>query len=185
MREPCSDRPAPGADEVESEGETVERASRTVEREGRAYVALEAWRGGSGEGLCYFVQLDGPGGEPVEEDDGDLRAPLGPDEDLRVLSEDRLAELLEGATPLTVTERRFRAPDGRLWLAQSVGPVWAEDGVAEGITGVKFTSLQGPLDRVEAAGGHVGRMGRGALVAAWRRARDAGAPTEETSRSET
>lgn len=162
----------------------MERPSRYVEHGGRSYLALEAWRGASGEGLCYFVPVAAPDGAPLEDDEGDRRAPLGPEEGLHDLPRRRLVELLEGAAPLTVTERRFRAPDGRLWLAQSAGPVWAEDGVAEGATGVRFTSLEGPRERVEGEGGHVGRMGTGALVAAWRRARDAVAPPQETSGSE-
>lgn len=154
----------------------VERTARSVERGGDAYLAIEAWRGASRHGLCYFVKLGAPGGSPDADDPGDRRAPLEPSERLVELSEQRLDELLKGAVPLTVTEHRFEAPDGRLWLAQSVGPVWAESGVAEGMTGVLFTSLQGPRVRLEAEGGHVGRTGTGELVAAWRRAREAAEP---------
>lgn len=154
----------------------VERTARTVERGGDTYLVIEAWRGASDHGLCYFVKLTASRGSPDPDDAGDRRAPLAPSERLDDLSERQLDELLDGAVPLTVTERRFEAPDDRLWLAQSVGPVWAESGVAEGTTGVLFTSLQGPRVRFEAAGGHVGRMGTGQLVAAWRRAREA---TEE------
>lgn len=162
----------------------VERATRTVEREGDAYLATEAWRGASHHGLCYFVKLEAPGGAPDPDDTGDRRASLAPSERLDDLSERRLAGLLDGAVPLTVTERRFEAPDGRLWLAQNVGPVWAESGVAEGTTAVLFTSLQGPPIRVEAEGGHVGRAGTGELVAAWRRAREATEPDREGLESE-
>lgn len=163
----------------------VERAGRTVEREGDAYLAVEAWRGASRHGLCYFVKLEVPGGAAPDPDDGgDRRAPLAPTERLDELSEQRLDELLDGAVPLTVTERRFEAPDGRLWLAQSVGPVWAESGVAEGTTAVLFTSLQGPRVRVEAEGGHVGRAETGELVAAWRRAREAAESDREGLESE-
>lgn len=174
--------PPPSADE--SEGDVLKRASRTVEHEGNGYLAVEGWRAASGEGLCYFVRLEAPDGEAADSDEGDLRAPLGADEDLRELSGERLEELLRSAKPLTPTERRFRAPDGRLWLAQSVGPVWAGEGVAEGTTGVKFTSLQGTPERMEAEGGHVNRMGTGALTAAWRRARDTASPAEESSGTE-
>lgn len=163
----------------------VQRTARAVERGDEAYRAIEAWRGASHHGLCYFVKLDAPGGAPDPDDAGDRRASLAPSERLEELSERRLDELLEGAVPLTVTERRFEAPDGRLWLAQSVGPVWAESGgVAEGTTAVLFTSLQGPWVRVEAEGGHVGRTGTGELVAAWRRAREVAEPDREGLESE-
>lgn len=162
----------------------VEREARTVEREGDAYLAVEAWRGAAHHGLCYFVKLETPGGAPDPDDAGDRRAPLAPSERLDELPERRLDELLDEAVSLTVTERRFEAPDGRLWLAQSVGPVWAESGVAEGATAVLFTSLQGPRVRVEAEGGHVGRAETGELVAAWRRAREAAEPDREGLESE-
>lgn len=126
--------------------------------------AREAWRGASGHGLLYLRVEDGS----VEED---RRAVLEPGESLEAASEERLAELWRDAAPLTVTERRFRAPDGRWWLAQSVGPVWSEEGGAAGLSELLFTSLEGAAERFAVPDGHAGRLDQEELAAAWRRGR--------------
>lgn len=145
----------------------MSRGERILEAEGRRWRAVEAWRAGSGLGLLYFLPLDG---EDVAEDDReDRRAALEPDETVGGLDEEELRERLGRATALTVTERRFRAPDGRPWLAQSVGPVWA-DGVASGLTGLLFTALEGAAERASVDGGHAGEMSEGELADRWRRA---------------
>lgn len=147
----------------------------------RSYRAIEAWRGTSGHGLCYFLCLAEDGSPPAESGDGaaegppgdsryDRRAVLAPDERLADLGEDRLRALFESARPLTVTERRFTAPDGRPWLVQNTGPVWADAGVAEGATGLLFTSLAGPRERARIAGGHVERLSEHEIVALRERA---------------
>lgn len=148
----------------------MSRENRVVETGGGRWRAAEAWRGRGGVGLLYFVAL--ADGEPTGDREGDRRASLEPDEQLGDLSKDALLERLEAGTPLTDTERRFRAPDGDLWLAQSVGPVWAEDDVAEGLTGIVFTALEGETRRATGAGGHVGEAGEAELVARWRSAVD-------------
>lgn len=144
-----------------------ERSTRVVEGEERRFRAGLAWRGErSGYALVYFVALDD--GEPGD-DRRDRRAPLGGNRDLRGLSDAELTDLLSAGKPLTATERRFRAPDGRLWLAQSVGPVWADGEPAEGSTGLLFTSLEGPHERLRGPGGHAGELDEGDLADAWRR----------------
>lgn len=137
------------------------RPSRVVEAEGRAWRAMEAWRGRGGHGLCYFLALDD--GTPMAEDRADRRAALEPGERLLALPDERLVALLEESVPLTDTERRFADPDGRIWLAQNIGPVWAEGGVASGLTGVLFTSLEGPLERGSRPSGHVRELSTGEL----------------------
>lgn len=156
-----------------------ERRAREVEAGDARYRAVVAWRGRtSGLGLLYFLAMDGDAPHP--DDRGDRRAPLDPGRSLDDIPEEELAEALEGGTPLTGTERRFRAPDGRLWLAQGVGPVWADEDPAEGSTGLLLTALEGPVRRLEAEGGHPGRMDEGELSDAWRRA----APAEDDGEGE-
>lgn len=145
-----------------------ERTSRTIEAGGRRYRATVAWRGTtSGRGLLYFVAL---GEEGPDDDREDRRVPLGPGRGLEEVSDEELVDLLSDGRPLTGTERRFRAPDGRLWLAQSVGPVWADDDPAEGSTALLFTSLEGEVERLRGPGVHAGRVGEEELRALWRRA---------------
>jgi hypothetical protein len=144
------------------------RGETVMETEGRRWRAVEAWRAESGLGLVYFLPLD-EGAGVAEEDREDRRAALEPGETVEGLEGEALRERLGRATPLTGTERRFRAPDGRLWLAQSVGPVWA-DGVASGLTGLLFTALEGPAGRAIVGGGHAGEMSDGELAERWRRA---------------
>lgn len=145
----------------------MSRGERLLEAAAGRWRVVEAWRAQSGPGLLYFLPLDGD--EVTEEDREDRRAALEPDETVGGLEEETLRERLAGATALTVTERRFRAPDGRLWLVQSVGPVWA-DAVASGLTGLLFTALEGGADRASAAGGHAGEMSKEELADRWRRA---------------
>ncbi len=146
-----------------------DRRERELASGSGRYRAVVAWRGRvSGSGLLYFVAMDGDAPDP--DDRRDRRAPLESGRTLDDIPEEELAEALEGGTPLTGTERRFRAPDGRLWLAQGVGPVWADEDPAEGSTGLLLTALEGPVRRLEAEGGHPGRMDEGELSDAWRRA---------------
>lgn len=151
---------------------------RVIRADGEPWRASVVWRASDGSGLCYF--------RPAEEADpapGDRRARLSAGRTLGEMAEDAVVELLEEAAPLTATERRFRAPDGREWLAQNVGPVWAEEEAAEGATGILFTALDGSAERVRTGGGHVGRMTDGELGDAWRRAAgdDGGRGEEEDS----
>ena len=147
------------------QGETAERRFRT---DGVPWRATVVWRAQDGSGLCYFRAEEGEA--RGEEGAGDRRARLPADRSLGDLNEEELGELLSVAASLTATERRFVAPDGRDWLAQNIGPVWAEEEAAEGATGVLFTALDGAPDRARTGGGHVGRMSEDRLEAAWRRA---------------
>lgn len=147
------------------------RPMREFEAGERRWRVTVAWRAADGAGLCYFTAA----GEDADAGDGtDRRVRLEPGRKLAEVTESELTSLLAEAVPLTATERRFRAPDGRTWLAQNIGPVWAEEDAAEGATGILFTALEGLPSRGETRGGHVGPMGRDELVGAWRRALDSG-----------
>jgi hypothetical protein len=100
---------------------------------------IEAWRTSRGTRLVLVF----PGPE---------RFALEPGLDLDSLDRVALDGLLGSAVGLTATEAAFRAPDGRRWLAQAVGPVWAGSAGAEGIVSTRFTSLDGPLDRFQSMG---------------------------------
>lgn len=133
-------------------------ARREVEGREGPWIALEAWRGRDGRGLCYFLRISDGG--PVGDDRLDRRAVLEPGTTLEEATAAELADLLRGAAPLTPTERRFADARGELWLAQNVGPVWAGREVATGLTGVLFTRLTGrERVRASAPGGHVEGMG--------------------------
>lgn len=148
------DEGASPPDQPRDGGGAADRRPETrFEADGRRWWGIEAWRGSADHGLCYFLPLDDGSVHP--DDRTDRRAVLQPGERLGGLPEERLRELVAEAVPLTDTERRFRDAEGRLWLVQSVGPVWAEGGVAEGLTGVLFTSLEGPLERRARPGGRV------------------------------
>lgn len=149
----------------------MQREEREFTSDGDRWRACVALRGRGGHGLVYFAPLEG---DDVDEDDGrDRRIPLAPGRELSDLEPGDLRAGLRDGTPLTGTERRIRAPDGRLWLVQSVGPVWADRGVAEGLTGLVFTSLEGPPERRTVAGGHAGRMSAEELSERWRAAGEA------------
>ena len=124
---------------------------RELELEGRRWRAIEAWRGRGGRGLCYFAPLED--GALVEDDRADRRASLEPGEEVASLDRGRLESLWSEAAPLTATEQRIRDIEGRPWLAQSSGPVWAEADTAAGLTGLVFTSLDGTGERLEVSGG--------------------------------
>lgn len=145
----------------------MERESRTFDDEEGRWRAVEAWQTSSGSVLLYFLSL-GEDGEPVDDDRRDRRAALEAGRRLADLEEAEMAELRAGGTRLTGTERRFRAPDGRPWLAQSAGPVWADGGVATGTTGVLFTALTGEVRRARTAGGHVCEAPAERVAAWWR-----------------
>ena len=149
-----------------------------MEADGGRYRAVVAWRGReSGHGLLYFVALDGEA--PARDDRRDRRAPLEPGRRLEDLSDADLADRLGEGAPLTETEARFRAPDDRLWLAQSIGPVWADEEPAEGSTGLLFTSLEGEHLRLTGPGGHPGEMAGEELAELWRRAAPAEGESED------
>lgn len=150
---------------------------RTFRADGEPWRAAVAWRAADGSGLCYFRP-----GEDASSGLEDRRARLPADRTLGSLDAEGLEELFREAAPLTDTERRVRAPDGRPWLAQNVGPVWAEEEAAAGATGVLFTALDGSARRLRTGSGHVARMSDAELEEAWRRAagRGSGGGEEDT-----
>jgi hypothetical protein len=138
-----------------------------LEVEGRLYRVSAAWRGPeTGYGVLYFFPSDGA--DEAEGDRGDRRVLLTPEVSLPDLGESSLLLLYDSGRPLTETERRFAAADGRQWLAQSRGPVWAGRSGAEGGSGILFTSLEGKPESLRAAGGHVGEISDEELLARWR-----------------
>lgn len=142
---------------------TGDRFEREFEVEGRIYRATAAWRGPeTGYGILYFFPSD-----VAESDRGDRRALLTPEANLRDLPESSLVTLYDAGRPLTETERRFAPADGRQWLAQSRGPVWAGRSGAEGGSEILFTSLEGEPESLRAAGGHVGEVSDEELSALW------------------
>lgn len=83
---------------------------------------------------------------------GPRRLLLEPGRRIADLASDELAPELAAACDLTATEDVFTAPDGRRWLAQAVGPVWAGAEAAAGLVGTMFTSIDGRYDRFEVHG---------------------------------
>ena len=156
---------------------TGDRFECELEVNGRLYRATVAWRGPeTGYGVLYFFSS-----EAAEGDRGDRRTLLTPERNLRTLGESTLLPLYEAGRSLTETERRFAAEDGRHWLAQSRGPVWAGRSGAEGGSGILFTSLEGEPESLRAAGGHVGEMSDEELSALWSGAAQSQATAEASA----
>jgi hypothetical protein len=157
---------------AEKDLSTAHRFERELEVSGSLFRVVAVWRGEeSGYGILYFFK--------ARADDGstDRRALLMPDTEPDRLDDSRLMELFEGGRALTDTEKRFTAPDGRQWLAQNRGPVWAGR-AAEGHSGIRFTSLEGERETIIAAAGHLGEMPTAELEARWREASQAARPAE-------
>lgn len=143
---------------------TNDRFQRDVTVGGRLFRATVAWVGPeSGYGLLYFFPSD-----EAEGGRADRRALVTPDTDLSTLDESGLVALYDSGRPLTETERRFVAADGRRWLAQNIGPVWADRTAADGGSGILFTSLEDDAESLRAFGGHVGDLSAEELSAALR-----------------
>jgi hypothetical protein len=152
-----------------------ERRLSVADREWRV---SEAWRGASGWGVAYFLCLGAEGPDP--DDRLDRKALLPPDARLDSLSDEELVALHASAAGLTSTERRFADAEGRAWLAQGRGPVWAEADVAAGLTGLLFTALEGPAERVAVADGRAAHLTDSELRARLIVAREAGVGAGET-----
>lgn len=152
----------------------MDRETREFTLDGGRWRAAVARRGAGGHALVYFLPLED--GAPVEDDRRDRRCPLDPGVRLSGLDEAELHAGLRSGTRLTETERRLRAPDGRLWLIQNRGPVWAEGDVAEGTTGVVFTSLEGAAERRVVEAGHVACLSDSELSDLWRAAAEEDGP---------
>jgi hypothetical protein len=128
-------------------------AVREFQHDGVRWRALEGWRSRAGHTLCYFVVLQEE--KPSAADSLDRRASLAPGQSLVGQSEEQVVELLGSAAPLTATERRVTDPEGAIWLIQNSGPVWAEGGLAGGLTGIVLTRLGSELRRIERPGHHL------------------------------
>jgi len=134
---------------------------RRLTVEGAEYEVFDAWSSAGGLVLCYFLALG-----RAATDRSDRRAALEPGEQLAALDEARLIELLATGAPLTDTERRMTTPDGGCWLAQNIGPVWAE-AAAAGLTGVLFTDLTGSDRRHRIAADSIASMSPDRLAGLW------------------
>jgi len=138
---------------------------RELREEAVTWRAVEAWRGRAGDGLCYFLRLEGD--VPASDDRADRRAVLAPGVSIAALDDQALFDLLEGAARLTVTEHRIVDGEGTPWLVQSRGPVWAEGEATAGQTGRLYTALDGTGRRLVAPDG---RGDTGGLLEALARA---------------
>ncbi|MFQ5689692.1 MAG: hypothetical protein ACE5HQ_05420 [Gemmatimonadota bacterium] len=143
---------------------TTGSQAREFTRDNERWRAVSAWCAGSGDYLLYLLPLTADG--PAPDDRRDRRARLSSGESLAGLPEARLVDLLEDGAALTETERRITDVRGRPWLAQATGPAWADAGVAEGLTGVLFTLLDGTSRRVRVRDGGLARLPEADLKAA-------------------
>ena len=109
------------------------RSSRRGRIDDVSWTLFDAGRTASGLGLGYFVRDDAGA--------GDRRAALAPETRIAELDDGDFQRLWETGRPLTATERRLVDDDGAVWLAQSVGPVWADGGTAAGAVGVRLRCL--------------------------------------------
>ena len=109
------------------------RAHRRGRIDGVPWTLFDAGRTASGLGLGYFVRDDLGG--------GDRRAALAPEIRVAELDDEVFQRLWETGRPLTATERRLVDGNGAAWLAQSVGPAWADGGTAAGAVGVRLRCL--------------------------------------------
>lgn len=149
----------------EDRNRTAPRATALLEFDGQETEILEAWR--TSRGTKLVLVFPGP-----------RRILVAEDRELTRMEVEELRIALEGASGLTATEACFDAPDGRRWLAQAVGPVWAGSEGAEGLAGTLFTSIDGPFERFESRGSPL-RPDRGSgvpvdadLAEIWRTGRD-------------
>lgn len=149
-------------------GDGEPRVAREIRTAHGRWRASEAWRGRSGWGVLYLVALDSAG--PAADDRRDRRVLLEPGSEIDSLADAELVSRSTDGAGLTSTERRITGPEGRTWLVQSRGPVWAGEGVAAGLTGLLFTALDGPSARVEVEDGHAGALEDEVLCARLREA---------------
>ena len=126
------------------------RPRRSGRIDGAAWTLYDAARAPSGVGLGYFV-CDDSGM-------GDRRAALPAGLALADLDDDAFRALWEAGRPLTSTERRVVDDSGAIWLAQGVGPVWAERGSAAGTTGLRLRCISAQCPVVELYGATLSEM---------------------------
>lgn len=132
------------------------RARRSAAIDGVSWTLYDAGRGLSGLGLGYFVCDDA--GVP------DRRTALPADLDLSSLDEGAFRALWEAGRRLTSTERRVVDANGAIWLAQSVGPVWAAGASAAGIVGVRLRCISAEHPVAELHGATLSGMSDAELI---------------------
>ena len=133
------------------------RPQRSGRIDGAVWTLYDVGRAPSGLGLGYFVSDD----SAMEDRRAALPAGLVPAD----LDDETFRALWEAGRGLTSTERRVVDGSGTIWLAQSVGPVWAEGGSAAGTVGVRLrcVSADGPV--VELNGAKLSEMSDEDLIA--------------------
>lgn len=133
------------------------RPQRSGRMEGAVWTLYDAGRASSGLGLGYFVCDD----SRME----DRRAVLPAGLVLPDLDDEAFRALWEAGRGLTPTERRVVDGSGAIWLAQSVGPVWAEGGVAAGTVGVRLRCISADSPVVEWNGATLSGLSDADLIA--------------------
>ena len=133
------------------------RARRSGRIDGASWTLYDAGRAPSGLGLGYFVC-----GDPEV---ADRRAALPAGQALSDLDDEAFRALWEAGRPLTSTERRIVDGSGAIWLAQGMGPVWAEGGSAAGTTGLRLRCISDHRPAVELNGAALSGMSDAELVA--------------------
>lgn len=133
------------------------RARRRGAIDGTAWTLYDLGRAASGLGLGYFVRDDLGA--------GDRRAALAPGVRVGELDDEAFRRLWETARPLTPTERRLVDDGGAVWLAQGVGPVWADGGAAVGSVGIRLRCISTERPVVELNGAILAETPDAELVA--------------------
>ena len=133
------------------------RPRRSGQADGASWTLYEAARAPSGLGLGYFV-CDDP-------EVADRRTALPSEPALADLDDEALRSLWEAGRPLTRTERRVVDGGGAIWLAQSIGPVWAEGGSAADTVGLRLRCISAYRPVVELNGATLSDVSDAALIA--------------------
>ena len=133
------------------------RPRRSGRIDGAEWTLYDAARAPSGLGLGYFV-CDDP-------EVADRRAALPAGLALSDLDDEAFRALWEAGRPLTATERRVVDGSGAVWLAQGMGPVWAEGGSAAGTTGLRLRCISAHRPVVELNGATLSGMSDAELIA--------------------
>ncbi len=136
------------------------RPHRSGQVEGVAWQLFDAWRATSRLGLGYFIREDrAPGDRKVE---------LRPGESVSDLDDAGFEELWGRAHELTPSERRVVDEEGAVWLAQGMGPVWAEGGAAANAIGFRLRCISADRRIVERKGKAPNEVSEAELIEALR-----------------
>lgn len=136
-------------------GDARPRCSGMID--GASWTMYEAARAPSGLRLGYFV-CDDP-------DVADRRTALPAGLALSDLDDEAFRELWEAGRPLTPTERRVVDGNGAIWLAQSMGPVWAEGGSAADTVGLRLRCISAHRPVAELKGATLSELSDAELIA--------------------